>query len=383
MSLRRFAFIGITLIALLLLPLTRARSYVSSGSSWPNGNITMQLQLGPVSSPLIDGASSWGASAESALATWNLYMDRAQFTVVRDSTAPIASGNRINNVFWSSNAYGKPFDDYASPTQGGTIIALTLWFSTGSNRTESDVIFRNTLSWNSYRGALRRTSSGATLFDFHRVALHEFGHVIGLQHPNDFGQNVVAQMNSNTSDLDTLAADDISGARALYFSGFGNGTVVFPPQNETLDFRSQLENEYRSALRRSAIITTFVDTVGDAVWTQEYFRYRVNQCSHAGAVQRVIDEINGLGTGAVCGASPVGQVSFPPRNEALDFRNQLESEYRDGLGRGPSLTAVDNEGDVVWTQEYLRYRVNACSHTTAVAKVMQQIEGLGIQPVCH
>jgi hypothetical protein len=31
------------------------------------------------------------------------------------------------------------------------------------------------------------------------------------------------------------------------------------------------------------------------------------------------------------------------------------------------------EGDVVWTQEYLRYRVNRCTHQQAQQKVFQQV----------
>jgi len=43
---------------------------------------------------------------------------------------------------------------------------------------------------------------------------------------------------------------------------------------------------------------------------------------------------------------------------------------------------VDNEGDVVWTQEYLRYRVNGCGHAVAVQDVMLQIDGFAAPPVC-
>ena len=71
------------------------------------------------------------------------------------------------------------------------------------------------LCWNSYRGPLRNCSSG-TLNDFHRVALHEFGHVLGLAHPDEHNQTRVALMNSHTGDLDTLQADDIAGVQALY-----------------------------------------------------------------------------------------------------------------------------------------------------------------------
>ena len=45
--------------------------------------------------------------------------------------------------------------------------------------------------------------------------IHEFGHAIGLGHPDEAGQEVVAIMNSSFSG-DTLQPDDIAGARALY-----------------------------------------------------------------------------------------------------------------------------------------------------------------------
>ena len=175
MSAFRPALIAVFAAALTMSPVDRARPYVTSGTSWST-NMNMQLQLGS-SGALIDGAGSWGVVAEDALATWNLHMDRAHFTVTRDSTAPIALGNGLNNVFWASTAYGKPFNDYADPTQkGGTIIALTLWLARGSTTVEADVMFNNTLQWNSYRGPLKLASSSAHLLDFHRVALHEFGH---------------------------------------------------------------------------------------------------------------------------------------------------------------------------------------------------------------
>jgi len=66
----------------------------------------------------------------------------------------------------------------------------------------------------------------------------------------------------------------------------------------------------------------------------------------------------------------------------LDFRRQLESKYQQ-MGRGFSQSAVDAEGGVVWTQEYLRYRVNACDHPTSVQKVFSQIDGGGVAPTCY
>jgi hypothetical protein len=79
---------------------------------------------------------------------------------------------------------------------------------------------------------------------------------------------------------------------------------------------------------------------------------------------------------------PPGQVYFPPRFQTFAFRQLLETNYQDQLIRAPVSTYVDMEGDVVWIQEYLRYRLNKCNHQEATARVMSQIDGYGIAPVC-
>ena len=160
----------------------------------------------------------------------------------------------------------------------------------------------------------------------------------------------------------------------------GKFDVSFPPRNESFDFRNQLETKYQTGLGRAAA-PTFVDREGEVVWTQEYMRYRTNGCDHATATQRVMAQIDGQPAGQVCGAPPDGLIVFPPRTDSFDFRRQLESKYQQ-FGRGFSQSTVDAEGGVVWTQEYLRYRVNQCDHPTSVQKVFSQIDGGGVSPTC-
>ena len=160
----------------------------------------------------------------------------------------------------------------------------------------------------------------------------------------------------------------------------GKFDVNFPPRNEPFDFFNQLETKYRTTLGR-APAPTFVDAEGRVVWTQEYLRYRVNGCDHGTGVLRVMAQIDGQPAGGVCGAPPDGLIQFPPRQDPLDFDRQLDAKYRQ-FGRGPSLSAVDSEGAVIWVQEYLRYRVNQCNHTETVQKVFSQIDGGGVAPTC-
>ena len=153
-------------------------------------------------------------------------------------------------------------------------------------------------------------------------------------------------------------------------SGVSN-TAAFPPRNEPFLFRTNLEDKYRDGLRREAT-SSFVDIEGTVVWTQEYLRYRVSRCGHAEAVAKVMHQIDGAAAEPECSAATTA--AFPPRNEPLDFRVQLEQKYRDGLRRGPTTTFVDPEGDIVWTLEYFRYRLSSCGHAAAESKVFAQID---------
>ena len=156
------------------------------------------------------------------------------------------------------------------------------------------------------------------------------------------------------------------------FGGIGPLDVAFPPRDQALRFRQELEAYYRDVFRRPAT-SSFVDIEGTIVWTQEYLRYRVNGCDHETAVARVLAQIdNPAASTAACSTR---ETPFPPRNEPFQFRQALETKYRDGLRRPAGTTFVDPEGDIVWTQEYLRYRTTACSDAQASERVRIQLQG--------
>lgn len=183
--------------------------YRLGGESWtPNRTVLMHLSLPPGGGPFQDGSGSLGESAEDALNIWNQYLVHMKFAVDRNSILPPSSSDANMSVLVSNTVFGDAF--------GSRVLAVTLISSRGSTTLETDVVFNSAINFDSYRGPLQPDAQ-----DFHRIALHEFGHVVGLDHPDQATpkQVVTAIMNSIISNIDSLQADDITGAQSLYSSG--------------------------------------------------------------------------------------------------------------------------------------------------------------------
>ena len=170
--------------------------------------VVMQLSLGSGTRTLRDGFTSFNDSAVDALQTWNPYLAHLKFSWIKNSPVTPTEGDDEMSVLFDSKIFGDNF--------GNGVLAVTLLAYRNGNFEETDTVFNSAISWDSYRGNLT-----PPVFDFHRVAIHEFGHTLGLDHPDQAQpkQTVVAIMNSRVSNLDTLAQDDINGVTSIYDSG--------------------------------------------------------------------------------------------------------------------------------------------------------------------
>ena len=370
MKSRRRTLGFLTAAALVAATSQTADGFATFGSTWANGTIAMHLQL-TGGSGLADGSSNFNAAVASAMTTWNQSLGRVRFAAVNPSPPGRGDGDLVNQVFFDSNYYGDSFGP-------DTLAITTRWTLDGTQRVEADIVFNTAFTFDSYRGNIR--SSG--VWDIRRVALHELGHALGLDHPDERGQSVDAIMNSILGNLESLTADDIAGIQSLYGASTGTaGNIPFPPRNEPNAFFNSLVAVYRDELRAPES-PTYVDPEGAVIWLTEYARQRVGQCSHGTATTNALNQITSNGGTLVCANTPIGPIPFPPRNEGMLFMNELDNTYRDALRRSLGSSFVNNEGAVVWVLEYLRYRLNGCNHGDATTKVLQQVRGLGIQPVC-
>jgi hypothetical protein len=193
-----------TITAAIIALCVTSHAYVLEGQSWPTGTVVvLQLSLGNAGRTLQDGNTSWNNAVAPVAAMWDQRIQRAQVTQVLNSSAPCSSGDHLNSVVFASTIFGQAF--------GANTLAVTYYRYSGSTMAESDTLFNQAQSFDSYRGPLHFPG-----VDIRRVFLHELGHTLGLGHPDTAGQHVVAVMNSMVSDQEVLSADDIAGGQAIY-----------------------------------------------------------------------------------------------------------------------------------------------------------------------
>lgn len=174
---------------------------------WASGVVQMQLHLG--TQPFYSDGTTPNETAAEAAKVWNQYMQRVQLSSVAEPSSDVVEHNRINEVAFRKDIYGDAFDT-------GTL-AVTMTYYTATTRLEADILVNSNYTWESFRGLL----SGR--YDLRRVLAHEFGHVLGLTHPDQNGQVVTALMNSRISNLvETPQQDDQDGVASMYGSGTSN-----------------------------------------------------------------------------------------------------------------------------------------------------------------
>lgn len=172
---------------------------------WPPGNIPIRIMVD--NTTVLSDGNTRATSIQAALVDltrgWNHNLGNAQFVPVILGPGSGSDGNSVNEVFFSSSPYGMAWDT--------NTLAVTTDWSSGNQRAEGDTIFNTAYGWDSYRGA-----EHASPVDLQRVAIHELGHTLGLDHPDEAGQSVASVMNSHVSNTDSLTVDDIAGAQQLY-----------------------------------------------------------------------------------------------------------------------------------------------------------------------
>lgn len=178
---------------------------------WPDAQTPLNLLLG---CPQSGSLPFWGPrrddAAKDAALRWQPPNTRFRFLTPTPvtSASPCGTDGQQTLAFQSS---------FCGVSFGGAVAVTAYYINAATGElVEADTLFDANRSWTTYPGPLQTDGAETTVYDFHRVVIHELGHVLGLDHPDDAGQSVQAIMNRRVSNIDTTQTDDLAGVSAIY-----------------------------------------------------------------------------------------------------------------------------------------------------------------------
>ena len=185
-------------------------AYELHDHKWPSATTTFNVDIP-------GGNGLWNRAFEQAMDRWN-QATIFNFRIRHTYEDPCDVRDGVNGV-------GFAIDDVCGDFFGfglsGTVLAVTLTWTRGNIKVESNIHFNSLYSWNVYDGPARNAP-----VDFRRVAVHELGHVLGLAHENDV-RSIMAPSGTIGDTIVRPTADDVAGVRALY-----ERAASPPPRND-------------------------------------------------------------------------------------------------------------------------------------------------------
>ena len=170
-----------------------AGGYELAGYSWPTPSATFYVDI-----PGKNGL--WNDAFEAAMYQWGV--DTVfQYYIIRDTYSdPCRENDERNGVRFAVSDCGDAW--------GRSTLAVTHIWYVDDTIVETDIIFNANQNWDVYSGPWSYSSN-----DFSRIAIHELGHALGLDHEDS---GVDAIMASYAGDIYLPQADDLAGVAAIY-----------------------------------------------------------------------------------------------------------------------------------------------------------------------
>lgn len=193
-----------------------------NGSKWPGAQATFFIDIfGTATSGI-----SWNSAFSSAVQEWN---SKTPFTfnVIQQNKNPCLNDG-LNGIDFAVDFCGSAF---GSKTLAVTVRRFNSEVLGPPSIGQADIVINQNETFNAYDGNL--IQFGIVGLDIKRIAVHELGHALGLEHEGA----KTSIMAPNIGNLFKLQADDIAGVETLY-GGLANCAIKrfnFGVINDALD----------------------------------------------------------------------------------------------------------------------------------------------------
>ena len=189
----RFALVAATL-AMTVVWSRDTTAYTASGR-WTRSPVSyrvnpanLDLPEASVTAAVRAGADAWAEQSQAAF----------RFSYAGASTQTTNTNDGVNLVMFRNGS-------------SGSAIATTYWWMNSSGIIDADVIF-----WDATFRFFAGTTGCSGGFYIEDIAVHEFGHVLGLGHSTTADATMYPSTSSCNTRNRSLGADDIAGVQALY-----------------------------------------------------------------------------------------------------------------------------------------------------------------------
>ena len=194
----------ISLLAVLIIS-TAVNAYELLQGSWASNNI--EFYIGFNGSEDNISAADYQSALNNAITSWN-NNSNFQYSINSAYKDPCTDNlEKYNSVRFKDDICGTAF--------GANVLAVASTSYSSGYTDDSDIIFNSSITW-----GIHDNNSNSPI-DFKRVALHEVGHTLGLDHSGTTASIMYPLYQNNVT---TLQTDDINGIRAIY----GNAYVLEP-----------------------------------------------------------------------------------------------------------------------------------------------------------
>jgi hypothetical protein len=187
------AFVAATVAAVTLFSADPA-AYTLNGPTWSQPQTPYRINPANLDLPALSVETAVRSGADA----WQQQSAAFRFVYSGLSAQTTNTNDGINLVMFRN-------------ASSGSAIATTYWWSSGSRIIDADIVF-----WDEAFQFFSGSSGCSGGFYIEDIAVHEFGHVLGLGHSTSTNATMYPSVSSCSTRNRTLDADDIAGVRALY-----------------------------------------------------------------------------------------------------------------------------------------------------------------------